>query len=86
MLEQVRKRVRDRDHYETYPYGNFAFAPGAVRGPNATPSGWDTHEGFRYGTNLAGMSRISILSEAMSHDPFPRRIASSYAFILESMA
>ena len=89
VLEQIRKRVREREHFETYPYGNFAFpsvAPGTPRDPNATPTGWDTYEGFpRYGTNLAGMTRVSILSEAMSHDPFLRRISANYAFVLETI-
>jgi murein tripeptide amidase MpaA len=79
VLEQVRNRVRSRFHFETYPYGNF-------RGGNATPTGWDTYESFpRYGTNLAGMTRVSILSEAYSHDPLPRRIDATYAFVLESI-
>jgi hypothetical protein len=78
VLEQVRKRLRERDHVETYLYGNFR---GADR---VTPSGWDTYEGLpRYGTNLAGMTRLSILSEAMSHDPFLRRIEATYDFMLE---
>jgi hypothetical protein len=86
VLEQIRGRVRDREHFETYPYGNFAYAPGAPRDANATPTGWDSYEGFpRYGTNLAGMTRVSILSEAMSHDPFLRRIDATYAFILETI-
>jgi hypothetical protein len=78
VLETVRKRVRERNHFETYPYGNFS--------GGATPTRWDTYESTpRYGTNLAGMTRLSILSEAMSHDSFPRRIDATYAFVLESM-
>ncbi len=77
VLEQVRKRVREREHFETYLYGNF-------RGSSTAPTGWDSYEGLpRYGTNLAGMTRLSILSEAMSHDPLPRRIDATYAFVLE---
>ncbi|MES2305289.1 MAG: M14 family metallopeptidase [Gemmatimonadota bacterium] len=79
VLEQVRKRVRERFKFETYPYGNF-------RGGNANPTGWDTYESLpRYGTNLNGMTRFSILSEAMSHDVFPRRIDATYAFVLETI-
>lgn len=78
VLEMVRQRVRERAHFETYPYGNF--------GGGTPPTRWDTYESTpRYGVNLAGMTRLSILSEAMSHDPFPRRVASTYAFVLESM-
>ena len=77
VLEQVRKRLRERDHVETYLYGNFRGNP---------PTGWDTYEGLpRYGTNLAGMTRVSILSEAMSHDPFLRRIEATYDFVLETI-
>ncbi|MGH7523350.1 MAG: M14 family metallopeptidase [Gemmatimonadales bacterium] len=79
VLEQIRRTVRERDHFETYPYGNFD-------GGNAAPNGWRTYESLpRYGTNLEGMTRVSILSEAMSHDPFPRRIAATYAFVLETI-
>lgn len=79
VLEQVRKRVRERHNFETYPYGNF-------RGGNTNPTGWDTYESLpRYGTNLHGITRLSILSEAMSHDGFTRRIDATYAFVLESI-
>ena len=79
VLEQVRTRMRERFAFETYPYGNF-------RGGNAAPTGWDTYESLpRYGTNLNGMTRFSILSEAMSHDEFPKRIAATYAFVLETI-
>lgn len=79
VLEQVRRRVREREHFETYPYGNFD-------GGNAAPTGWRSYESTpRYGTNLAGMTRLSILSEVMSHDPFLRRIAANYAFVLETI-
>jgi hypothetical protein len=78
VLEQVRARVRTRDGFETYPYGNF--------GGGNPPTRWDTYESLpRYGTNLLGMTRLSILSEAFSHDPLPRRIAATYAFVLETL-
>jgi hypothetical protein len=41
----------------------------------------------RYGANYYGLrGRLSILSEAFSHDPFPRRIASTYAFVGEVLS
>ena len=53
-------------------------------------SGWvfSTYEPFaRYGTNYYGLrGRISILSEAFSHDPFARRIASTYDFVAEILS
>jgi hypothetical protein len=79
VLEQIRTRMRMRFGFETYPYGNF-------RGGSTNPTGWDSYESLpRYGTNLNGMTRFSILSEAMSHDLFPRRIAATYAFVLETI-
>ncbi len=80
VLESVRRIVRARDNFETYPYGNFA------GGNDNRAGGWNTYESLpRYGTNLEGMTRVSILSEAFSHDSFPRRIAATYAFVLESI-
>jgi len=57
---------------------------------DSTPDGWS----FRsydyspaYGTNYYGLrGRMSILSEAFSHDPFPRRVASTYAFVGEILS
>ena len=53
-------------------------------------SGWvfSTYEHFpRYGTNYYGLrGRLSILSEAFSHDPFPRRVSSTYAFVSEILS
>ncbi|HEY2734030.1 MAG TPA: M14 family zinc carboxypeptidase, partial [Polyangiales bacterium] len=53
-------------------------------------SGWvfSTYEPFaRYGTNYYGLrNRIAILSEAFSHDPFARRIASTYDFVHEVLS
>lgn len=41
----------------------------------------------RYGTNYYGLrGRLSILSEGFSHDPFPRRVASTYAFVSETLS
>ena len=53
-------------------------------------SGWafSTYESLaRYGTNYYGLrNRIGILSEAFSHDPFARRVASTYAFVSEILS
>ncbi|HEY4131734.1 MAG TPA: M14 family zinc carboxypeptidase, partial [Gemmatimonadaceae bacterium] len=53
-------------------------------------SGWafSTYEPFaRYGTNYYGLrNRIAILSEAFSHDPFARRVASTYDFVGEILS
>lgn len=53
-------------------------------------SGWafSTYESLaRYGTNYYGLrNRIGILSEAFSHDPFDRRVASTYDFVSEILS
>lgn len=74
---------------------------GAPRGPrppsleqiiadSIPTTGWafSTYEPFaRYGTNYYGLrNRISILSEAFSHDPFARRVASTYDFVREILS
>jgi hypothetical protein len=75
-------------------------APGGGRGrggasieamlADSVPSGWSftTYEHLpRYGANYYGLrGRLSILSETFSHDPFPRRIASVYAFVGEILS
>ena len=52
--------------------------------------GWafSTYESLaRYGTNYYGLrNRIAILSEAFSHDPFARRVASTYDFVGEILS
>jgi hypothetical protein len=52
--------------------------------------GWafSTYEPYaRYGSNYYGLrGRLSILSEAFSHDPFPRRVASTYDFVSEALS
>lgn len=53
-------------------------------------SGWafSTYESLaRYGSNYYGLrNRIGILSEAFSHDPFARRVASTYDFVSEVLS
>ena len=53
-------------------------------------SGWafSTYESLaRYGTNYYGLrNRIAILSEAFSHDPMARRVASTYDFVSEILS
>jgi hypothetical protein len=53
-------------------------------------SGWafSTYEPYaRYGSNYYGLrGRMSVLSEAFSHDPFARRVASTYDFVSEILS
>jgi hypothetical protein len=57
---------------------------------DSIPSGWafSTYESLaRYGTNYYGLrNRIAILSEAFSHDPMARRVASTYDFVSEILS
>jgi hypothetical protein len=78
ILPELRRRVRERRGYETFDYGNFA-------SQDSVEKGWFTYEHLpRYGTNYYALrGRISVLSEAFSHDPFNRRVASTYAFVTE---
>lgn len=89
LLPEIRKRMRDRHHFEVFPYGNFSGANGRGEGMTATAkSGWWTYEHTpRYGSNYYGLrGRISILSEAFSHDPLSRRVASTHAFVQEVLS
>jgi hypothetical protein len=140
MMPEIRKRMLDREGFETIDYGDFS-RPGAARGAGrgagrgapaaAAPaagrgadtaagragrggapgggfgggrgpsleqmiadsipqSGWafSTYESLaRYGTNYYGLrNRIAILSEAFSHDPMARRVASTYDFVSEILS
>jgi zinc carboxypeptidase len=152
MLPVIRRRMREREGFETIDYGDFNRAPAPAPGggrfgrgganaaqanapamrpcdtvtftrPPAPPAGagarggargggggggggntslemmiadsiptngwvFSTYEPFaRYGSNYYGLrGRISILSEAFSHDPFARRIASTYDFVAEILS
>ncbi len=59
-------------------------------GDSIPSTGWafSTYESLaRYGTNYYGLrNRLSVLSEAFSHDPFARRVASTYDFVAELLS
>ena len=81
ILPELRRRVRTRRGYETFDYGNFA-------SQDSVEKGWFTYDHRpRFGTNYYALrGRIAVLSEAYSHDPFPRRVASTYAFVSELLS
>jgi hypothetical protein len=86
MLPTLRKRVRTRHHYEIFDYGNFTGDEGPAA-PGEAKS-WSTydHRG-RYGVNYYALrGRLAVLSEAYSHDPFERRVKSTYAFVSELLS
>jgi hypothetical protein len=79
-LPAIRQRMKSRHGLETFPYGNFR-----NQMPDSLAQGWETYDArARFGTNWTGLrGRMAILSEAYSNDPFPARIASTYAFVRE---
>jgi hypothetical protein len=86
MLPLIRQRMRTRHKFEVFDYGNFSGDEGPAA--QGEPRSWSTYEHLaRYGTNYYGLrGRISILSEAYSHDPFERRVKSTYAFVQEILS
>jgi hypothetical protein len=80
ILPVIRERMRTRHQFETFDYGNFSR-------PDTTGT-WSTYEHVpRFGSNYYGLrGRIGLLSEAYSHDPFERRVASTYAFVQEVLS
>jgi hypothetical protein len=88
LLPVLRQRMRDRHGFEIFDYGNFQDEFGRGDLTDTVKAGWYTYEPYpRYGTNYFGLrGRISILSEAFSHDPFERRVKSSYAFVREILS
>jgi hypothetical protein len=88
LLPELRKRMRERDGFETFDYGNFAQEYGVDVSPRNQRQGWYTYDHRpRFGTNYFGLrGRVAILSEAFSHDPFERRVKSTYAFVREILS
>ncbi len=88
LLNELRSRVRSRNGYEIYDYGNFNDGGGREVSTDSVHTGWYTYDHRpRFGTNYYGLrNRISILSEAFSHDPFERRVRSTYAFTTQLLS
>ncbi len=89
LLPELRARVRARRNLETFDYGNFR---GEFEGRDdptkLAKGGWETYEHKpRFGTNYYGLrNRVSVLSEAYSHDPFARRVEATTAFVAELLS
>ncbi len=89
MLPELRRRVRERRGFETFDYGNFSGpANGREDVASLSKGGWLTYEHKpRFGTNYFGLrGRVSILTEAYSHDPFERRVKATTAFVGELLS
>jgi hypothetical protein len=88
MLPVLRERMRTRDGFEVFDYGNFTSDEPISRKDTSAREAWATYDSRpRFGTNYYGIrGRIGILSEAYSHDSLSRRIASTYAFVNEILS
>jgi hypothetical protein len=91
MMPVIRKRMRDRHGFEFNDYGDFSRRGIEQMIGDSIPSdvgSFRTYEALpRYGTNYYGLrGRLSVLSEAFSHDPFARRVASTYDFVSELLS
>jgi hypothetical protein len=88
LLPELRRRMKARDGFEVFDYGNFDTQYEERDITDTLKSGWFTYDHRpRFGTNYFGLrQRISILSEAYSHDPFERRVKSTYAFVHELLS
>jgi len=81
LLPVLRGRMQQRHGFPTFGYGDFI-------SDDTLSRGWATFDSRpRFGTNYYGLrGRIAILSEAFSHDPLQRRVASTYAFVQEILS
>ncbi len=76
LFPAVAKTLRERDGYDSVPYGNFADAEHPEKG-------WENDSlEARYGTNYVALrNRFSVLDENYSYADFKTRVRSSYAFV-----
>ena len=81
IMPVLRERMQSRHGFATFDYGDFI-------DDDTLSKGWATFDSRpRFGTNYYGLrGRIGILSEAYSHDPFERRVKSTYAFVQEILS
>ncbi len=88
LLPVLRERMRTRDGFEVFDYGNFVSDERGLVADTSVREAWATYDSRpRFGTNYYGIrGRIGILSEAYSHDSLSRRIAATYAFVNEILS
>ena len=88
LLPELRRRMQSRDGFAVFDYGNFDTQYEERDISDTVKSGWYSYDHRpRFGTNYFGLrQRLSILSEAYSHDPFERRVKSTYAFVHEVLS
>jgi zinc carboxypeptidase len=91
LLPSVRARMRAAHGLEVFDYGNFVRQNAEVLAydsESAAGIAWATYDSRpRFGTNYYGLrGRIAVLAEAYSHDPFRRRVSSTYHFVREVLS
>ena len=88
LLPELRRRMQARDGFAVFDYGNFDTQYEERDISDTVKTGWYSYDHRpRFGTNYFGLrQRVSILSEAYSHDPFERRVKSTYAFVKEILS
>jgi hypothetical protein len=88
LLPVLRERMRTRHGFDVFDYGNFVSDERGLVADSSVREAWATYDSRpRFGTNYFGLrGRIAILSEAYSHDSLARRIASTYAFVSETLS
>jgi hypothetical protein len=88
LLPVLRERMRARDGFEIFDYGNFISDEPGLVSDTTVYEAWATYDSRpRFGTNYYGIrGRIAILSEAFSHDSLARRVASTRAFVSEILS
>ncbi|HXT49223.1 MAG TPA: M14 family metallopeptidase, partial [Gemmatimonadaceae bacterium] len=88
LLPELRRRMQARDGFAVFDYGNFDTQYEERDISDTVKSGWYSYDHRpRFGTNYFGLrQRVSILSEAYSHDSFERRVKSTYAFVKEILS
>ena len=81
IMPVLRQRMQSRHGFATFDYGDFI-------DDDTLSKGWVTFDSRpRFGTNYYGLrKKVAILSEAYSHDPFERRVKSTYAFVQEILS
>ena len=78
-LPELQRKMRSQG-FETFDYGNWVE-------DDRPASGWASFEARpRFGNSYFGLrNRLTLLSEAYSHDPFEKRIRSTHALIEEGL-
>ena len=78
-LPELQDRMR-RAGFETFDYGNWV-------DESRPAAGWETFEARpRFGNSYFGLcNRLTLLSEAYSHDPFEKRIRATHALVREAL-